>query len=86
MVNGIKRPILPLDNLLHNGISDLGHQTCRDLGTVHLLKGIDDIAGTHAPGVEAVDLLIHAGDPSLAFANELGVTALWLSARRVSTK
>jgi hypothetical protein len=39
---------LPLDHLLNNRIGHLGNQRGKDVRTLQVLEGVDDLAGTHA--------------------------------------
>ena len=43
----------------------------RDVGVVHLLERLDDVAGAQPLGIEGQDLIVHLGKAALALAHEL---------------
>lgn len=72
--DGIERiewPGLPLGDLLDHGVGDLGDQVRGDIGIVHLLEAGGDLPGSHALGIQAMDLVIHGRESYLVLFNQL---------------
>ena len=63
-VNRIERPALPGPDLLQHGIGDAGDGLVRELGAIHLLKVMQDVADAHPVRIKADDHVVQAaGNP-----------------------
>ncbi len=74
--NGIQRiqlPVLPLRNLLFDGVGDFRYQRGRHIRVVHLFEGGDDCAGGHAFGVEGENLAVHLRNTRLVLLKSAAV-------------
>ena len=74
-INRIERPVLPLPDLLENGIGDPADQIGRDLDAIELLQVALDLAHRHATGVETDDPVVETVEPGLALRHQLRLEA-----------
>src|SRR5512134_1714474 len=74
-INRIERPVLPLPNLLENGIGDPADQIGRDLDAIKLLQVALNLAHRHAAGVETDDPAVETVEAGLALRHQLRLEA-----------
>lgn len=72
-IQRIQLPVLPLRNLLFDGVGDFRYQHGRHIRVVHLFEGGDDFAGGHAFGVEGENLAVHLRDARLVLLKSAAV-------------
>src|SRR4029453_3355709 len=72
-VERLERPVLPLGDLVEDGVGHRADQVGRDLDPVELAQVTLDLAGAHAPSVHGDDLVVEAGEAPLVFGDELRV-------------
>jgi hypothetical protein len=72
-VDRLERAILPLGDVLEDGVGHRAHQLGRDVETVDLGQVTLDLADRQAAGVHRDDLVVEARQPAPVFGDELRI-------------
>ena len=80
-INRIQWAVLPFNHLLDHPVGNFRDQTGGDIRPIHFLERIDDLPGRQPLGIQKQNLIVHLGEPGLAFFDELrfkaGIPVSW---------